>query len=88
MRKEGQLQRPTPILARGEVRRQSTESPTRPLRMSMTAAKAASRARVSQACLAGYHKGHNQRHLDNRHGKGEHEGAEWLADAIIIFHIV
>jgi hypothetical protein len=54
----------------------------------MTAAKAASRARVSQACLAGHHNGHNQRHLDNRHGKGEHEGAERLADATIIFHIV
>jgi hypothetical protein len=51
--------------------------------MSMTAAKAASRARVSRACLAGY-----QRHLDNRHGKGEHEDAERLADATIIFHIV
>jgi hypothetical protein len=39
-------------------------------------------SQLSTLGAASEHDGDDQRHLDHRHGDGEHERTEWLADAV------
>mgnify|MGYP003694644191 CR=1 FL=1 len=53
-----------------------------PLHTIMTAANTVSRASPAFSAGAGDHDRDDQRHLDDRHGDGQHERAERLADAV------
>ena len=69
--------------ARGAARRpRAGTSPTMPLQTIMTAANTVSRASPALSGAAPEHHRDDQRHLDHRHGDGEHQRAERLADPV------
>ena len=53
-----------------------------PLRLSITAAKTVSRARVAACIGAAHHQRDDQRHLDHRDRDGQDQRAERVADAV------
>ena len=60
----------------------SSDSPTMPLRVIITAANTVSRASDEASGAAGEHQRHNERDLDDGDSDGEHQRAERLTDPV------